>query len=116
LGKNQKGCEMGKRIVSMLFAILPLASCSLATSIDKSAKEKIMLPTVYTFPSDYPSLTKSITQTSSPSSRPIQTTICPPKPNSDDVVSSIQKETEETIPNSTVIWFDDFPCSDNSYG
>jgi hypothetical protein len=84
--------------------------------MDKSTKQKVASPTKITFPSDYPSITKSITQTSSPTHHPTQTAICPPKPYSNEVISSIQKETEELIPESKVIWFDDFICSDYSYG
>jgi hypothetical protein len=116
LGDNQNRSEMKKKTIFLFFVIFFSINCSVITIMDKSTKQKVASPTKITFPSDYPSITKSITQTSSPTHHPTQTAICPPKPYSNEVISSIQKETEELIPESKVIWFDDFICSDYSYG
>ena len=64
--------------------------------------------------------TPTATETSSPfptnTPLPTATPFCPPHPDSQTTINSVQEKTAALVPGARVTWYDDFICEDLSYG
>ncbi|MGB7538693.1 MAG: hypothetical protein WBM17_09155, partial [Anaerolineales bacterium] len=94
-----------------LFGIL---ACSLVGGL---LPRKVGVSTSALSPTAEPAMTETATFTPTVTRRPSSTPTppCVP-PLGSDAMRVVQDEADTLIPGGTVIWFDDFLCSDLSYG
>lgn len=102
-----------KRLVGSLQVmalLIYLVACNSATSTI------IPTPTNPSTSTTIPTATETSTPFPTNTSLPSPTPACPPQPDSQATLNSVQEKTAALVPGAKVIWYDNFNCEDLSYG
>jgi len=76
----------------------------------------IPTPTIPSTSTIIPTATETSTPFPTNTPLPTATPFCPPHPDSQATLSSVQEKTVALVPGAKVIWYDNFNCQDLSYG
>ena len=102
-----------KRLINSLqvmVLLIHLVACNRATST------VISTPTIPSTLTNIPTATKTSTPFPTNTPLPTATPFCPPHPDSQTTINSVQEKTAALVPGARVTWYDDFICEDLSYG
>jgi hypothetical protein len=100
----------------LLILCISLFAISACDARDVSPKPSATFTSTPILPTATNTPTATLTPTPSQTPLPSATPTCPPRPDSQTTLNTVQEETTALIPGARVTWYDDFKCQDLSYG